>query len=52
MFGFKRNPIPYSGLEVDSITPFQAYIEKAKEWWTKALKNGNNSAKERLEKIY
>lgn len=27
-------------------------IEKAKEWWKKALKNGNNSAKERLEKIY
>ena len=27
-------------------------IEKAKEWWEKALKNGNNSAKERLEKIY
>ena len=27
-------------------------IEKAKKWWKKALKNGNNSAKERLEKIY
>ena len=27
-------------------------IEKAKEWWKKALKNGNNSAKKRLEKIY
>lgn len=27
-------------------------IEKAKEWWTKALENGNESAKERLEKIY
>lgn len=27
-------------------------IERAKEWWEKALKNGNNSAKERLEKIY
>lgn len=27
-------------------------IEKAKEWWTKALGNGNESAKERLEKIY
>ena len=27
-------------------------IEKAKEWWRKALKNGNNSAKKRLEKIY
>lgn len=27
-------------------------IEKAKEWWEKALKNGNESAKERLEKIY
>lgn len=27
-------------------------IKKAKEWWTKALENGNDSAKERLEKIY
>ena len=27
-------------------------INKAKEWWTKALENGNDSAKERLEKIY
>lgn len=27
-------------------------IEKAKEWWEKALKNGNNDAKSRLEKIY
>lgn len=27
-------------------------IEEAKKWWKKALKNGNNSAKERLEKIY
>ena len=27
-------------------------IKKAKEWWTKALENGNESAKERLEKIY
>ena len=27
-------------------------IEKAKEWWKKALKNGNNSAKKRREKIY
>ena len=27
-------------------------IERAKEWWTKALNNGNNAAKERLEKIY
>jgi len=27
-------------------------IEEAKEWWTKALENGNESAKERLERIY
>lgn len=27
-------------------------IKKAKEWWKKALENGNDSAKERLEKIY
>lgn len=27
-------------------------IERAKEWWEKALKNGNNDAKSRLEKIY
>ena len=27
-------------------------INKAKEWWKKALENGNDSAKERLEKIY
>lgn len=27
-------------------------IERAKEWWTKAMKNGNEEAKERLEKIY
>ncbi len=27
-------------------------INKAKEWWTKALENGNDSAKARLEKIY
>lgn len=27
-------------------------IKKAKEWWKKALENGNESAKERLEKIY
>lgn len=27
-------------------------IEKAKEWWQKALDNGNDKAKERLEKIY
>lgn len=27
-------------------------IEKAKEWWEKALKNGNDKAKSRLEKIY
>lgn len=27
-------------------------IEKAKEWWKKALKNGNKDAKSRLEKIY
>jgi len=27
-------------------------IKKAKEWWTKALKNGHSQAKERLEKIY
>ena len=30
----------------------KANIEKAKEWWQKALKNGNGKAKERLEKIY
>ena len=28
---------PYSGLEVDSITPFQAYIDKAKECGMKAI---------------
>ena len=28
---------PYSGLEVDSITPFQAYIDKAKEEGMKAI---------------
>lgn len=28
---------PYSGLEVDSITPFQAYIEKAKECGMRAI---------------
>lgn len=28
---------PYSGLEVDSITPFEAYIEKAKECEMKAI---------------
>lgn len=28
---------PYSGLEVDSITPFEAYIEKSKEYGIKAL---------------
>lgn len=27
-------------------------IEKAKEWWEKALQNGNDNAKSRLEKIY
>lgn len=27
-------------------------IERAKEWWEKALKNGNDNAKSRLEKIY
>ena len=27
-------------------------IRLAKEWWTKALKNGNDSAKERLEQVY
>lgn len=27
-------------------------IEMAKKWWKKALENGNESAKERLEKIY
>ena len=27
-------------------------INKAKKWWTKALENGNDSAKARLEKIY
>lgn len=27
-------------------------IEKAKEWWLKALENGNEQAKERLEKLY
>lgn len=27
-------------------------IKKAKKWWKKALENGNDSAKERLEKIY
>lgn len=27
-------------------------IRLAKEWWTKALNNGNEEAKERLEKIY
>lgn len=28
---------PYSGLEVDSITPFQAYIDKAKSEGMKAI---------------
>ena len=28
---------PYSGLEVDSITPFQSYIDKAKECGMKAI---------------
>ena len=28
---------PYSGLEVDSITPFQAYIDKAKECGMKSI---------------
>lgn len=28
---------PYSGLEVDSITPFQAYIDKAKACHMKAI---------------
>lgn len=27
-------------------------IRLAKEWWTKALKNGNEKAKERLEQVY
>lgn len=27
-------------------------IRLAKEWWTKALKNGNEEAKERLEQVY
>lgn len=27
-------------------------ISLAKEWWTKALKNGNEKARERLEKVY
>ena len=27
-------------------------ISLAKEWWTKALKNGNEKAKERLEQVY
>ena len=27
-------------------------IRLAKEWWTKALKNGNGKAKERLEQVY
>lgn len=27
-------------------------IEKAKEWWRKALNNGNDKAKERLERLY
>ena len=27
-------------------------IRLAKEWWTKALKNGNGMAKERLEQVY
>ena len=31
---------------------YKKLLEKAKEWWEKALKNGNDNAKSRLEKIY
>lgn len=36
----------------DCVIRVKPNINKAKEWWTKALENGNDSAKERLEKIY
>lgn len=48
----------YFGVVTDSIKG-EAYIinakpniRLAKEWWTKALKNGNGKARERLEQVY
>lgn len=46
---FQTEPDSISG---ESYLINETNIERAKEWWKKALKNGNNSAKGRLEKIY
>lgn len=47
---FRTEPDPISGESL--LIKVKPDIERAKKWWEKALKNGNNSAKQRLEKIY
>ena len=47
---FKTGPDSKSGESF--LIKVKPNIESAKEWWEKALQNGNDNAKSRLEKIY
>ena len=47
---FQTNPDSISGESF--LINAKPNIERAKEWWEKALQNGNDNAKRRLEKIY
>ena len=47
---FKTEPDSKSGESF--LIKVKPNIESAKEWWEKALKNGNDNAKSRLERIY
>lgn len=40
------------GDSADFLIKAKPNVKLAKEWWTKALKNGNEKAKERLERLY